>query len=284
MARLIPEPSATWAELPCIHLFPGISTGDIVMPLIMLTCSYTPCSAPFLVKPYLARDGQPHYCSRACRGLSQRVTYTPEEKRAYQAAAMRKHRAQFTPEEMRAKWLAEYYGNHEARLASSARYKAENLEAVQAQQRAHKKAWGAENKDIIRQRNLRYYEQNTAKVQAQTAAYQRNNPEKVVAFQERRRAKKAATRNDFTAEQWLELLEVFDHRCAYCHKKSDSLEMEHVTPISKGGPHTVSNIVPACIRCNRKKHAGPPPVPVQPLLLTLAPSQEIRPRKNRKKP
>jgi 5-methylcytosine-specific restriction endonuclease McrA len=49
----------------------------------------------------------------------------------------------------------------------------------------------------------------------------------------------------------------FDNSCAYCgHKPADPLELEveHVQPISQGGPHTLSNIVPACKACNTSKH------------------------------
>ena len=48
----------------------------------------------------------------------------------------------------------------------------------------------------------------------------------------------------------------FDHACAYCGKpdhRADELELEHVIPISRGGDHHLSNIVPACHRCNQSK-------------------------------
>lgn len=32
-------------------------------------------------------------------------------------------------------------------------------------------------------------------------------------------------------------------------------ELDHVVPLSRGGPHTVANLVPACLRCNRSKCA-----------------------------
>lgn len=44
----------------------------------------------------------------------------------------------------------------------------------------------------------------------------------------------------------------FGHCCAYCGKGGD-LHIEHVVPISKGGPHTIDNIVVACQRCNYSK-------------------------------
>ena len=49
----------------------------------------------------------------------------------------------------------------------------------------------------------------------------------------------------------------FDNACAYCgFKPADpsELEVEHVVPVSKGGPNLLSNIVPACNCCNRSKH------------------------------
>lgn len=44
----------------------------------------------------------------------------------------------------------------------------------------------------------------------------------------------------------------FDNRCAYCGVNGD-LHIEHVIPISKGGPHAIGNIIPACKDCNYSK-------------------------------
>lgn len=35
------------------------------------------------------------------------------------------------------------------------------------------------------------------------------------------------------------------------------MELEHVVPISSGGAHDISNIVPACHDCNASKRARP---------------------------
>jgi 5-methylcytosine-specific restriction endonuclease McrA len=48
----------------------------------------------------------------------------------------------------------------------------------------------------------------------------------------------------------------FDHCCAYCGASGD-MQIEHVKPISQGGLHHISNIVPACLSCNYAKHADP---------------------------
>lgn len=56
-----------------------------------------------------------------------------------------------------------------------------------------------------------------------------------------------------TINEWHEILEWHGYRCAYCFEPSTSLEMDHVIPFSKGGPHDASNIVPACRPCNQSK-------------------------------
>jgi 5-methylcytosine-specific restriction endonuclease McrA len=79
--------------------------------------------------------------------------------------------------------------------------------------------------------------------------------------------KRGAKRVSLTPEQWRRIKEAFDHRCAYCGKQLKNLTQDHVTPPSEGGNHEVWNIVPACRPCNVRKYNGPPPIPVQPLLL-----------------
>lgn len=80
-----------------------------------------------------------------------------------------------------------------------------------------------------------------------------------------RRAYKAKSPvNDLTARQWHDIKAVYRHCCAYCHKRR-RLTMDHVIPLSRGGPHTASNIVPACRTCNSRKNNRAAPT-YQPLL------------------
>jgi 5-methylcytosine-specific restriction endonuclease McrA len=48
----------------------------------------------------------------------------------------------------------------------------------------------------------------------------------------------------------------FDSRCAYCGSDGQ-LHLDHVEPLSRGGLHTPTNLVPACERCNLSKGAKP---------------------------
>lgn len=64
------------------------------------------------------------------------------------------------------------------------------------------------------------------------------------------RAKQAGARHDLTLEQWLETLEYFNYKCAYCGAEYEVIE--HYLPVGRAGT-TVSNCVPACLHCNLMK-------------------------------
>jgi len=49
------------------------------------------------------------------------------------------------------------------------------------------------------------------------------------------------------------LLEKWGRKCAYCHATDTQLEIEHITPKSRGGSNRVSNLTLACHACNQRK-------------------------------
>ena len=53
---------------------------------------------------------------------------------------------------------------------------------------------------------------------------------------------------------WMLRLAQFHFRCAYCGRPFET--MDHVLPISCGGPTTFYNVVPACEECNKQKGAA----------------------------
>ena len=58
-----------------------------------------------------------------------------------------------------------------------------------------------------------------------------------------------------TSDEWEEIKQQYDYCCAYCGESQKALTQDHVKPLSKGGLHTVKNVVPACRTCNSKKAA-----------------------------
>lgn len=49
------------------------------------------------------------------------------------------------------------------------------------------------------------------------------------------------------------LLEKWKRQCAYCGKKDETLQVEHIEPKAKGGSDRISNLCLSCEKCNQKK-------------------------------
>lgn len=59
-----------------------------------------------------------------------------------------------------------------------------------------------------------------------------------------------------TPAEWFLMLVAWGHRCAYCRAEI-ALTIDHVVPVSVGGVHDITNVVPACKRCNDTKNDAP---------------------------
>lgn len=60
----------------------------------------------------------------------------------------------------------------------------------------------------------------------------------------------------YTLDDWKSVMLAFRGRCAYCgqtQSRGARLTRDHAVPVSKGGPTTRWNIVPACQKCNSRK-------------------------------
>jgi 5-methylcytosine-specific restriction endonuclease McrA len=133
--------------------------------------------------------------------------------------------------------------------------------------RAKQKAWAAAHPEKVLGFYQKYESANRVKRRtrrvskeldaAMTRRWRRANPARCAVLLHRRRARLAEVVHTLTHDEWLETLEVFDHRCAYCNQKSLRLTMEHVIAISRGGGHTKENVVPACQKHNSQKKDKP---------------------------
>lgn len=224
------------------------------------------------------------YCSRICKYAKYS---TPEAK----AAKLSNRRARQARNDKKRKekhyqWQKDYNReNHEKRRAVVLKSRIKNAEKIKEKRKAH---W-EKNIEIERARlresyakhrdkriayGVVYRAEHPRQVKEYSRAYSKAHPEYVRDNNLRRRARRKAVLNDLTVAQWEEIQQAYSHRCAYCGNKPKRLTQDHIIPLSKGGQHTVSNIVPACASCNSKKKAGPPLIPVQPMLLTIAPKKK----------
>lgn len=119
----------------------------------------------------------------------------------------------------------------------------------------------------IAARAARQSRRDPSKIRNNVRNWKRQNPAAVSSQRFRRRVNlQNAAVVDLTETQWLAIKVAYRHRCAYCGEKKP-LTQDHVIPVSKGGAHTASNIVPACQSCNSSKGARLPLVTYQPHLI-----------------
>lgn len=121
--------------------------------------------------------------------------------------------------------------------------------------RKHREYYASEHgKAIVRRSNRKSALNHPDRIKAYSKKYRESNREKVAHNLRIGKAKRKSLPADLTIEQWHNILEFYEYRCAYCRCKSKILHYEHKTPVSKGGAFSASNIVPACSKCNFRKH------------------------------
>lgn len=147
-----------------------------------------------------------------------------------------------------------YAENRDSRLASVQKYRAEN--ALEVKRRARARYWADPEK--VAAQNRESYKRHRASRIAAAIEYQRENPEVVALTRAMRKAQEAfkITRRDHRR-----LLERYRHSCAYCgvrlaawgREHDNSLQWDHVLPLSRGGRDSVGNLLPVCRKCNYSK-------------------------------
>lgn len=66
---------------------------------------------------------------------------------------------------------------------------------------------------------------------------------------------------EVTKEEVAMIFEAFEGNCIYCgvqeSKETGTMNLEHIVPMRRNGPHNVSNLVISCKKCNSKKNDKP---------------------------
>ena len=123
-----------------------------------------------------------------------------------------------------------YYNNREAALLRMKTWRKNNREKMLFSI----KNWKNNNKHLIKN----YNEQNKLKYSL---------------YANKRRALKVkATLHEFSKKELIDRMSVFEFKCAYCNGPFEHID--HVIPLTKGGPHCPSNLRPACRKCNCSKN------------------------------
>ena len=154
-------------------------------------------------------------------------------------------------------------------------------ECVKARRRRHyqqnkekvvawNRGWRKRNSEILKEYHDKYYKENREAICQQKQEYYYLNKDRLTKYhkqylqtergrqvhqrlRELRRARKRTVPATYTIEQWAQCKSHFNNTCAYCGKPYEQLQQDHFIAVKNGGEYTVSNIVPACLKCNYSK-------------------------------
>jgi 5-methylcytosine-specific restriction endonuclease McrA len=143
-------------------------------------------------------------------------------------------------------------------------YYRKNHDAVR--QRA--KAGYERNRDEVKAQARAYYAKHAAERRAYALAYRRAHPELKAASDRRyvdghrekarhnnlmHRSRRAGNGGSHTVQEWLDKVALLGNCCIYCGRDDLPLSRDHNIPVVRGGSSDISNILPACRRCNSAK-------------------------------
>lgn len=149
------------------------------------------------------------------------------------------------------------------------KYWAENGDRIRANKRvtdknyregrkAERKAYDEAHRDRINQLRRESRSANPQKYYQAVERWKAKHRDHFLALSQnvtaRQRAKRSgANKIDLTHQEWRAIKETYEGRCVYCGDHPEKLTQDHRTPLSRGGNHTASNVVPACPKCNSRK-------------------------------
>ncbi len=133
------------------------------------------------------------------------------------------------------------------------RWERDNLEKRRQAAKKWARQWRRANPDLSAAASKRYRERHPARALERVKRWQRDNPESGRNASRRRRARlNSVVSIPFTNTELSQRLRMFSG-CWLCGGPAGSVD--HVIPLSEGGPHCLSNLRPACGSCNSSKGA-----------------------------
>lgn len=136
--------------------------------------------------------------------------------------------------------------NPTAKNKAVAKWRANNAEKV----KADKKAWRIANRDKVNAQKREWNKQNKDKVHEMNQRSYAKNPSLFINNAMKRYAKLKEVEQRLVTKRDIARLQAMP--CVYCQSR-ERIEIDHVQPIERNGRHSIGNLAPACMSCNRSK-------------------------------
>ena len=105
------------------------------------------------------------------------------------------------------------------------------------------RAWKRANKERVSAYNSEWRKRNPE----YGRDWKRKNPQRKRAYRHARK-----TSGTLLERDWRRLCNRYRNKCAYC-ESAKPLTVDHIIPVTRGGLHTIGNVLPACLSCNSSK-------------------------------
>lgn len=149
----------------------------------------------------------------------------------------------------------------ECYLLYAAKYREDNREQINAGLRTHyannrdkrienSRAWANSNPERRLLIELRYRQGHRQETQQRSTDWGIRHPERKRLHKLTRRAR--TFNNGIFLVKGAELTRLYSSNCFYCGSSS-RIEADHIIPVSRGGRHSIGNLLPACRSCNATK-------------------------------
>jgi len=179
----------------------------------------------------------------------------------------------------------DYEKNRIKKLAYSKEYRSRNKKKISKAKREYnkknkenhneyRKEYRVKNKDRLLKRERNYREKNIEKIKSNHKKYNEKNKEELKIYRrkyyktikgissKRNTEHKRRTKYKDGDVKTSEINNLFAtvKNCYWCNKQlcPKQTHIDHYVPLSKGGKHTISNLVLTCSKCNLKKSSKDP--------------------------
>ena len=147
----------------------------------------------------------------------------------------------------------EYYKNNTEQIKEHKKeYRKNNTERI----KEHKKEYYKNNVEYFKEQRKEYYQAHKDQEKEYNKEYRKNNPDKVFNQNNKRRQREKLQGMGIIKEQWLDMMQYFDFKCAYSGKSlnKDNRSIDHIKPLIKGGLNEIFNCVPCDRSINSSKN------------------------------
>ena len=168
--------------------------------------------------------------------------------------------------ECESKQKKEYYLNNKSSILN--RKKKEIIATPEAKEKRKEYLlkYYKENKEKIKETMQKYYKGNREQLLKKASEYKKTKDGKISSRASSGKRRDASLDNadgTITKHSLDTLLQIQNNQCFYCKKDLSLLadrevHLDHYIPLSKGGAHSITNIVWSCSSCNLQKSSAIP--------------------------